>query len=69
MLRHAEALLASPELCRRLGHNGRAYAEAHFDIERISRRFEAVVAAAERDAVETAPLRRRERAGTAAVEA
>lgn len=47
LLRNAEALLAAPDLCERLGRNGRAHAEQHFDIERISCRFEKIIAAME----------------------
>jgi glycosyltransferase involved in cell wall biosynthesis len=47
MLRNAEALLAAPELRETLGRNGRAHAEAHFDIDRISRRFEQIIARVE----------------------
>ncbi len=47
MLRNAEALLADPELREHLGRNGRAHAEEHFDIERIARRFEQVIATVE----------------------
>lgn len=47
MLQNAQALLSSPELRKRLGDNGRAHAMSHFDIERISRKFETIVAALE----------------------
>jgi len=43
MLRNARKLLDNEPLRHRLGQNGRAYAEAQFDIERIAERFEGVV--------------------------
>jgi colanic acid biosynthesis glycosyl transferase WcaI len=36
---HIEALLADPQLRAQLGSNARAYAEEHFDIQNIARRF------------------------------
>jgi glycosyltransferase involved in cell wall biosynthesis len=42
MLENARLLIESSDLCARLGHNGRAYAERVFDIERIAGRFEEV---------------------------
>jgi colanic acid biosynthesis glycosyl transferase WcaI len=39
----ARSLIANPELCQRMGANGRAYAERAFRIERIARKFEAAL--------------------------
>jgi colanic acid biosynthesis glycosyl transferase WcaI len=39
----AQELVADPEACRVAGENARAYAEATFDLQRITDRFEAVM--------------------------
>lgn len=43
MLGSAQRLLDDEALRRRLGANGRAYAEQHFDIDHIAARFEAIL--------------------------
>ncbi len=43
LVRAAESLVSEPRLRDRLGRNGRAYAEANFDIEAITDKFEEVL--------------------------
>ena len=42
-LARAEQLSQNPELRLRFAHNARAYAEAHFDIQKIGDQFEAIL--------------------------
>jgi glycosyltransferase involved in cell wall biosynthesis len=42
-VRAADVLRQDEDLRQRLGRNGRTYAEAHFDIEKITDQFEAII--------------------------
>jgi glycosyltransferase involved in cell wall biosynthesis len=55
-LKALESLLEDPETRRRMGDNGRAYAEAVFDIGKVATRVEGIF--------EDAIASRRERTGT-----